>query len=488
MASVGMNTDIAALIDATVAGNTDQITGIARELIERGAGASELIGRIGVIAARGDGAESDGHTILALAAASAMCRWFQALQYQLGEDPADHRRELPLLVQSLAAAIPAVRAGNAAQVSDPEPLFPGELPEGQTVGTMMYQAISDGDALLVERLLLGLHGTGADYRTLHIRLFDGIATTFQQGGHPLMCAVRGFQLLDAVEWGKRAPSIVHWLAPRIPIKATEPVWVQTVRDFLSEPAHSFASYRTRLAAPKEEQALPLRRLLLSEAGTLEICQAVFNAVMKGGASSHGVSSVIALAATDLLQRVGDEDRGAFVAAAHGLLYAAAARLVYVQVQEVEALPLLLTAACAVNALHKDLAAQQQGSEGAEKTQKGPGAPVRSHILGGGLIAPGLLESLGEQLDAQDLAGAYATARRYLQLGHDARALFAIIARAAAQTDAAADGGHTLQIVQACGESYLAWPTALRSTSIDGFLHAALRAAAFAQRNTLAANL
>ncbi len=478
MASVGINIDISSLVDATVAGNTDQIGGIARELIQRGAGASELIGRIGMIAAHGD---DDGHTILTLAAASAMCRWFVALQYQIGDDPSNHLRELPLLVQSVAAAIPAVQAGNKAEISYPEPLFPSELPEGQTVATMMHQAIFNNDALLVERLLLGLHGTGADYRTLHIRLFDAISTTFQHQGHPQMFGVRGFQLLDAVEWSKHVPNIVHWLAPHVPIHSEEPAWVQTVRDFLSEPSHSFADYRTRLAAPNEEQALPLRRLLLSDAAVPQICQAVFDAVMKGGASAHGVSSVIALAATDLMQRVGDGDRDAFITAAHTLLFAAATRIVYTQVQEVEALPMLLTAACSVNASHQSLAQQQT-------TQAASPAPARSTILGGGLIAPALLESLGEQLDAEDLSGAFATSRRYLQLGHDARALFAIIARSAAQADASADGGHTLQIVQAAGESYLAWPAALRSTNIEGLLLVALRAAAFAQRNTLTTNL
>lgn len=477
MASVGMNTDISALVDAIAAGHSEQISGIARELIEQGAGASELIGRIGIIAAQGDPSESDGHTILTLAAASMMCRWFVALQYQLGEDPADHRRELPLLVQSVAAAMPAVQAGKQAHVTSPDPLFPSELPEAQTVSTMMHQAIFNNDPSLVERLLLGLHGTGADYRTMHIRLFDALGTTFQEDGHPLLFAVRGFQLLDAVEWGTRVPAIVDWLAPRVPIHSEEPTWVQVVRDFLSEPSHSFASYRTRLAAPREEQALPLRRLLLSDTEAPQVCQAVFDAVMKGGASSHGVASVTALAAADLLQRLGDGDRDAFVTAAHCLLFAAATRIAFMQVQEVEALPLLLTAACAVNALHKDLAQVQTTTQAAQP---------RSNILGGGLIAPAILTSLGEQLDAQDLTGAFATSRRYLQLGHDARALFAIIAHSAAQADAAADDGHTLQIVQAAGETFLAWPVTLRSTTIDSLLHVALRAAAFAKRNALAA--
>src|SRR6202049_306603 len=104
MPTVGMNTDITSLVNAIIAGNTEQITGIARELITGGAGASELIGRIGMIAAHGD---SEGHVILTLAAASMMSRWFVSLQHLLGEDPRDHRPELPLLVQAAIAATPA---------------------------------------------------------------------------------------------------------------------------------------------------------------------------------------------------------------------------------------------------------------------------------------------------------------------------------------------------------------------------------------------
>jgi hypothetical protein len=74
------------------------------------------------------------------------------------------------------------------------------------------------------------------------------------------------------------------------------------------------------------------------------------------------------------------------------------------------------------------------------------------------------------------------------MGHDARELFAAIGLSAAQADAAADQGHTLQIVQAAGEEYMAWPRTLTDTDIDSFLQVALRAAAFAKRNTVVTNL
>ncbi len=463
MPTVGMNTDITPLVNAILAGNTEQITGIARELVTGGAGASELIGRIGMIAAHGD---SEGHAILTLAAASMMSRWFISLQHLQGEDPMDHRPELPLLIQAATAARPAIQAGSKAQDSYPEPLFPSGLPEGQTVNTMLTGAIFKGDALMVDRLLSGLYGTGADYRTICIRLYDSISTTFQQAGHPFMFAARGFQLLDSVEWGTRMPNILHWLAPHIPVRTEEPAWVETVRSFLAEPSHSLASYRTRLSAPRDENALPLRRLILSDATMPQICQGVFDALIKNGASSRGIGSVLSLTASDLLQRVGDADRDAFIHIAHGLLFASAVRLAFTQVQEVEALPLIFMAACYLHALHTELPAQAATAQV---------SATRSTIMGGGLIAPSLLETLGEQLQAQDINGALATARRYLLLGHDARAMFAIIALAAAQADATADAGHTLQITQAAGEEYMAWPTALRDTTIDSLLHVAVRA-------------
>lgn len=476
MPTVGMYIDISTLVDAVVAGDIDRIIATGRELTQRGADASELIGRVGMIAAQGD---SDGHTILTLAAASMMCRWLIALRYTLGEEAIYYTRGLPFLVQSLAAAVPAVRAGKSAQVTYPAPLFPSRLPEGETVNSMMHKAVFENDPAMIERLLFGLYGTGADYRALQIRIYDSISTTFQNAGHPLMFAVRGTQLLDAVEWSDRTPNIIHWLSPHLPLHSEEPSWVNTVRSFLSDSMHSLDSYRTRLSDPKEESALPLRRLILSDADTPQVCQGVYEALMKAGASSRGIGSVIALTATDLMQRVGDGDRADFVRVSHALLYTAATRLVYAEVQEVEALPLLFMAAAYLNALHKELPAQAAPAQP---------AVARSPILGGGLIAPALLDTLREQLDAQDLAGALSTVRRYMQLGHDARSMFAVIGLVAARADAAADQGHTLQIVQAAGEEYLAWPLTLTGINIEGFIHIALRAVAFANRNTLVNDL
>jgi hypothetical protein len=470
MPTIGTEIDISSLIEATVAGNSNQIISTARSLLQQGAPAAELAGRVGLIVAHGD---SDGHAILTINAAAALSRWVPTLPQleELGSEK--HEWELPLLVQALVATAPSLRQGQTAHDTYPDPLFPSELPEGKLVNDVMHDAVYGNDATTVERLLFGLYGTGADYRTMEVRTYDGIATTFQNAGHPLMFAVRGFQLLDIVEWGERAPNILHWLAPHLPLHTEEPAWINEVRSFSNNPAHRLDSLRTRLSAPKNENALPLCRLILSNADTTQVCQGVYDALIQGGASSRGVGSVIALAAAEAMQMVGDNERDAFVQAAHGLLFAAAVRQVYVRVQDIAALPLLFTSAAYINVLYKALA-----------QQNAPQGQIPATTFGGGLIATSLLETLSSQLDAQDLAGAAATARRFLRLSNDTRALWATIALSAAQADAAADQGHTLQIVQAAAEEFMAWPTTLADTNVDIFLQVALRAAAFAKRNAL----
>ncbi|HEX7734110.1 MAG TPA: hypothetical protein VF458_04585 [Ktedonobacteraceae bacterium] len=470
MSSVAVRNNFTSLIDALVAGDTQALISAARAAITRPEEAAELIGRAALIAMRAD---KDGHTVLTLAAASALCQWLIALRHELGDDEQGQSNGLPLVVQSLLAAAPVIKAGNTITNTYPEGLFPSEIREPETVASLMDQAVYGRDAAMVEKLLFGLFGTGADYRTMCIRIYDSISRSYQEDGHALLCAVRGAQALDAVEWGENIPEYIHWLTPHLPLHTEEPSWTPVVRSFLQEPQHSLESYRTRLAGPRDENALPLRAPLLSEATTSQVCQGVYDALIKNGASSHGIGSVIALAAGELLQNIGD-DQELFDRAAHELLFASAVRLTYTHAQEVAGLPLLFTAAAAINAMYKELAAGTA-----------PAKAGRPSSAGGGLIAPALLESVTAQIEAQDLAGALASARRYIQLDYNPRALFAVIGLGAAQADASADQGHTLQIVLAAGEEYLAWPKTLANTNHEGFLQIALRAAIQAKRNTIA---
>jgi hypothetical protein len=469
MSSVAVRNTLTTFIELISAGDQEGLTKAAHEVIARPEDASELIGQIGLVAMQGD---SEGHAVLTLGAASMLCRWLIALRHVMGTDVQDQVLGVSLVVQALMAAAPAVRIGKDAPQNYPPPLFPGEIStDPAAVGNALHEAIFGRDTQMVERLLFGLFGTGADYRALTVRLYQGIGQTFQEDGHALLYALRGSQVLDAVEWSEDTPRYLHWLAPHLPLHTEEPSWIETVRLFLAEPSHNLASYRTRLAAPRNQNALPLRALLLSDATTPEVCQGVYDALITNGASSRAIGSVIALAACDLLQTVGDEDRDLFVRASHGLLFASATRIVYTQVQEVEALPLLFTAAAYINALAKNLSGLT-----------GQSTITHTSSAGGGMIAPSLLENLSTQIAAQNVGGAMTTVRRYNQLGHDKRALCAVIGLGAAHADAVADQGHTLQIVQAAGDEYLAWPHELASTNSEGFLLVALRAAALATRN------
>lgn len=486
MASVEMRVDLSHLIETLVRGNHQDIIDAARtyllqkdEHIDASEAASVIIGRVGMIAAHGD---PDGHVIITLTAAAMLCRLLHWLP--LPPDVASEREyelALPLLAQALIIAAPAVKAGHGVQPNYPDPFYPSALPQGKTVNDKMYEAVFNNDALLAERLLFGLYGTGADYRTMQVRPYEALATTFQDAGHPLIFAVRGYQLLDTVEWGDRAPNIIHWLAPHLPLRpdANEPDWVDAVRNFANDPAHNLSSLRTRLSAPKNENALPLRRVILSDADTPRICQAVYDALMTGGASARAVGSVIALSAADIMQMIDDDDHERFIRTAHGLLFSAAVRLVFEQTREdVLVLPLLFTSAAYVNALHNEIAAHQTAQP----------ARTPSPMGGGGLIAASQLATLRDQLAAHDLAGASVTARRYLRLGHDPRALFGAIGIIAARADSSADQGHALQIVQAAGEEYRAWPPSLADTSIESFLQVALRAAIFGKQDDLISQL
>jgi hypothetical protein len=479
MAQVEMHVDLSRLINAIAAGDRAEIIAAARELLRYGEQIDVLIGHIGMVAAHGD---PDGHNTITLAAAAMLSRMVHFIPAPVDSSEPMGEHGLPLLVQAASAASPSIRAGYPITPLYPRPMFPSELPEGSTVNEKMHEAIYGNDAQLAERLLFGLYGSGADYRTMEVRVYDSISTTFQNAGHPLMFALRGFQLLDAVEWGDRAPNILHWLAPHLPLRpdANEPAWVQPVRNFAGDPSHSVASVRTRLAPPKDENALPLRSLVTSNTDTLQVCQGVYNALITNGASAAAVAAVIALAAADVLQRVNDEDRDLFARVAHGLLFAAAIRQVFRRVQDIEVLSLLYTSAAYVNALNKEVAASN-----AQPTEKSKSASAPRSVPGGGLIAAAQLEVLHEQLLARNLEEAFTTAQRYLRLNHDKRALFATIALVAAHTDASTDQGHTLQIVQAAAEEFLSWPTLLASTNHEVLLRVALRAAAFGERDSKA---
>jgi hypothetical protein len=491
MAAVEMRVDLSSLVDTLVNGDTNRIIAAAREHLEQNEDPSVLIGRISMIAAHGD---TEGHLVTTLSAAAMLCRYTHFIPLPLDldsvENPADQEdwsRALPLFARALLVAAPAVRAGHNATPHYPDGYFPSELlGSGKSVRDVMREAVTKGNSSMIERLLFGLYGTGADYRTMQAITYDGIANVFQDDGHPLIYAVRGFQALDAVEWGDRAPNILHWLAPHLALKkaAQELSWVNTVRSFVGDHAEELAGLRKRLATPKNENALPLRQQVLQGKDASAVCQAVYDALLPSGAAPHAVASAIALAAADLLLRIPESDYETFTHASHGLLYAAATRAAIQQTHEAEeSLPLLFLSAAYVQTLQQEMAAHQS-----EAAQKAAGQTLSATTLGGGLIKTSQLETLQEQLREQNYHGALTTAQRYLKLNYDPRALFGVVGQVAAQADPSSDQGHILQVVHAASEEYISWPRNLGNEHIAAFLQIALRATVYGKRDNLLANL
>lgn len=480
MSAVDMRVDLSTLLQAVLSGNDQEIIAAARAYLQQEKSADVLIGRIGMIAAHGD---PDGHPIASLGAAAMLSRLAYWIPAPIDTPESAKERTLPLFVQALKLAAPSVLKGNTTQENEnyPHPFFPSELMEsGKSLNDTIRDAVATNDSQLVERILLGLYGTGADYRTMQVRAYEAISNTFQRNGHPLIFAVRGFQLLDTVEWGKRAPNIIHWLAPHLPLRPNtdEPTWIKTVRTFGAQDNHDLKVIRTRLSTPKDNNALQLHDLILSDADTTRVCQGVYDALVTNEASSKAVAAVISLAAADILQRVSNDNAEQFVEVAHGLLFSAALQTIFQQVRDVEVLNLLYTAAAAINALHKTVPGESIAPTTTKTAISG----------GGGLLAITQLETLYRETNAGDLAAALATIQRYIQLNHDPRALFGTLGLAASFIDTTSDQGHALQIVQAASDAFLHWPRHLTAAAPEVFIRIALRAATTGKRDATIASL
>jgi hypothetical protein len=478
MAALELGVDISPLIDAVISGERDRIISSTRALLEQERNADVLLGRVGIIASKGD---PQGQITITLATAAMLARFLHTRPAPLDQEVPSQLRTLPLFVRALEIAAPAVRSGNTRTITEPTPFFPSELVEtDKSINTVLNEAVATNDITMIERILLGFYGTGADYRALQVRTYESHATSFPRDGYPLQCAVRGFQLLDAVEWSKNVPLLLHWLAPLLAIAPNEPqpAWIAEVRQHAE--THSLTSIRTRLSAPKNASALALQSIIQSDANTQQVLQAVTDAVLTGEATPRAVASVLALSAADILNTVAVNDHERFLQVANGLLYASAVGNAFRQVQDVEAYNLLYTTAAYLNALYKEAAAQGQAAAAV------PAAAGTT--VGGGLIAVSQLETLEDQIKAQDYAGAQSTANRYLKLGHDARALFGTLSLGAALNDHTHDQGRSLQIVLAAGEEYINWPRDLPGHPIQTLLQAALRAAIYGTRDELLAKL
>ena len=465
--SVKHTTDFAPLLDAVASLRLERIAQETTYLLKRQVSPFLLIGHAGIPAAWGD---TEGHPLCGLAAGGRIADWMRSIPANPESESAEQRLLAPALpvAQALVLAAPAVQVGQKAQPALPEPLFPANITHQGGMGGALREAVCAGQVARATQLLLGYYATGTDYRAYLSNVYRAISEHYSDDGHILIFTHRSSQVLDIAGWADKLPPFIHWLTPHLATTQPDAPFLADVHAFLSEPAHDLMPLRTRLTPANNAAAgVELRQAILQ--GSLgETCEAVFAALMNGARAS-AVGSVVVLAAARRLLNTPADNFSARQRAAHGFLLASAARTAVTELQEIEVLPILFLAAAAINA-RRDVEPGELAKAPAGALRAGSGVP------GGGLLAPVLLRSLERQLEEGDAPGAEISARRYLQLGHPARGLVAMLAAVACQGDATSDQGHTLLLAQAAGEEYLALPLHLQNSDGDTLLEVAIRAA------------
>jgi hypothetical protein len=460
--------DVTPLLEAVAA--SDEATVIANVLDLLGpqrAQPARIAGSVGLAALWGG---ADPHALGALSVAGLLSRWIQGIP--LGPEPESEARRklapaLPL-VQGFLAVARWVRGSLAErQPRLPEPLFPSAIQHpGGPLG-LLREAIAKRDSALAQRILLGYHATGADYRSLLATLYGALDFRYPEGGHSLISALAGARVLDMADWGGNMSALLAWYIPHLMDAAPDAAPAQAARAYAVAPGHDLSWLRTRIAIPQEGAAGSDFQHALFAGDASAACDALL-AALKGGATPAGVAAGMALAVAGRINAAPQGDRATLMRAGHALQYVNAVHYGMAEVQDPHVWPVLYTAAAAVNTLRAAPAAALE-----------PGVRPAPVSAGGGTIAATMLRSLDAQLGAGDAAGALATARRYMMMGHEPRAIAGILGGVAAMRDTASDAPealHTMPMVVAAADEYLRVPPALWSGGQNPLLGAAIRLA------------
>lgn len=427
--------------------------------------AAKIAGRVGLAALWGN---ADPHALGALATVGRVSEWMRTIP--VGPEPGDDtRRKLTPtypLVQAFLAVADAVRKGLSEEhPSLPEPILPAELKDGQSVYSAVREAFWRRDLTMIRGLLMGYHATGADYRSYQAAIAGALVHRYPEGGHPLIFALTGGHILDMAEWGDHLPPLIYWYPPLMLDTTPDTPASQIASEYASQPEHDLSWLRTRLSIPKEEGTGASFQQALQTGDGVAACDAVL-AALRNGATPRGVASGMALVVAGHINAIPQGDSDRLVRIAHVLQYVHAVNLAMRQTQETLVFPMLYTAACAVNSL---------GRVGAPAVQ---GAGAAGSLVAGGLIPGAVLRSVEQQAASGDAGGALATARRYIQMGHQPSGLTGILATVAAQRDVAGDAtaSHVLPAVTAACEAYLMLPGAIAEKGQNALLDAAIRLA------------
>jgi hypothetical protein len=244
---------------------------------------------------------------------------------------------------------------------------------------------------------------------------------------------------------------------------------ETARAYASDKAHDLSWMRTRLSIPAEEHAGAAYQRALLAGDATAACDATL-AVLRAGATPHGVMSGMALAVAERINMIGLGDTAALTTAGQTLLYTHAVATAMRQTQHHDVWPMLYTAAVAVNALN------------ASVPVGGATLPAAASMpVSGGLIGSTLIRTVEQSAMAGDVPGTIAASRRYMQLENTPRAVAGVVGLVAARSDFAsgADGASdtpTAAQLVAAAEEYLALRPALAGGGQNALLTAAVRLA------------
>ncbi|HEX8037015.1 MAG TPA: hypothetical protein VF510_24375 [Ktedonobacterales bacterium] len=463
-----VNADITALLEALTTGDEQRVICETLQLLgPEQVPPAKLAARVGIPAAWGNG---DGDPLSVLSVAGRIAEWMRAIP--IGPEPGSEARRLLApalpLVQGFLAVADRVRKGlPEPHPALPDPILPADVAQEGGSLAALRKSIAQRDAKTTAGILMGYYATGTDYREMLTAVYAALDVRYPEAGRPFTYAVAGSRVLDMANWGDRVPAYVYWVTPLLVDSAPDTPAAEAARAYAAASEHDLRWLRTRLSIPKEEAAGPAFQQALLSGDAQAACDAVLQA-LRAGATPIGVAAGIALAAADRVNAVPEGDREELLRTAQVLRYAHSVHVAMLQTQNPEVWPLLYTAACAVNAIRVTAPANA-----VERS-----APVSTPV--GGLIAASMLRTIEKQIDEGDTAGALSTTRRYLQMGHQSRALAGIIGSVAATRDAVSSDPQSLQIlpvVAAAAEEYLTLPKALEAGGQNPMLNAAIRLAA-----------
>ncbi len=459
--------DTTPLLDAIAASDTEKVIQETLNLLGTyNVRPDKIGGSVGLPALWG-GAEPSH--LAAFAAVGHIADWMRAIP--IGPEPSeDARRKLSPalpLIQGFLAVADAVRKGlPEPPPALPEPLLPAEVKHQDGVIGGLREAYTRRDVTTIQRILMGYHATGTDYRTFLTALYAALVHRYPEGGRPLVFALAAGRVLDMAEWGDHMPPFIFWYPPIMVDATPDAPAAQTAQQFAAEQSHDLGWLRTRLAIPKEEAAGAQFQQMLFAGDATAACEATLEA-LRNGATTRGVAAGMALATAQRLNAVPEGDRAELLRVGRVLQYVHAVHVALTQVQDAILFPLVYTAAAAVNAL------------GPARGPAAPSTPASSALAGGGLLPGAMLRTLEQQLAGGDASSALTTARRYIQMGHSARALAGIAGSVAATHDTTASDDYALYampLVAAAADEYLALPPALALNGQNALLGAMIRLA------------